>query len=241
MAAKLEPMPAPAPARPREAPSAEVPALVARAQEGDVAAFEQLMAIYQPRIFRFALSFAQGRDEAGDLAQEALIKVYRSLGQFRFQSSLSTWMYSIVRNVFLDHYKSRASRERALETPIEDEVYHLAEAAQAEDRLLQKDERAALLRALRQVPVAFREVVVLFDVQGLSYDEIARALRVPVGTVKSRLNRGREALRVELFHARRSEAADETMAAAPRAAGAARPRPGRPARAADAGDAGENR
>jgi RNA polymerase sigma-70 factor (ECF subfamily) len=177
----------------------DVPSLVTRAAEGDVAAFEQLIGAYQPKVFSFALAFAQSRDEARDLAQEALIKVYRSIGSFRFQSSFSTWLYSIVKNVFLDAYKSRASRERALETPIEDEEHHLSEAAYAEERLLKQDERRALHRALRCVPETYRTVVVMFDVQGLSYDEIARVLRVPVGTVKSRLKRGRDALRGEIF------------------------------------------
>jgi RNA polymerase sigma-70 factor (ECF subfamily) len=191
----------------------DVPALVSRAQEGDVAAFERLMAMYQPKVFGFALAFAASRDEARDLAQEALIKVYRSIGSFRFQSSLSTWLYSIVRNVFLDHHKSRASRDRALETSIDDEAHHLAEAAHAEDRLLRQDERKALWSALRRVPAAYRQVVVLFDVQGLSYDEIAQALACPVGTVKSRLKRGRDALREELFRARRGEQREEARRA----------------------------
>lgn len=181
---------------------AELAALVARAAEGDVAAFEKLIGEHQAKIYSFAHAFVGGRDEARDLAQEAMIKVYRSIGSFRFQSSFSTWLYSIVKNVFLDSYKSRASRERALETPIEDEAHHLAEAAHAEDRLLAEDERRALWSAMRRVPVAYRAVVVMFDVQGLSYDEIAQALHVPVGTVKSRLKRGRDALRGEIFRAR---------------------------------------
>ena len=176
-----------------------VPSLVARAAAGDVAAFEQLVVAYQAKVYGFALGFAHSPDEARDLTQEALIKVYRSIGSFRFQSAFSTWLYSIVKNVFLDAYKSRAARERALETPIEDEIHHLAEAAHAEEQLLRQDDRRALLKAIRRVPVAYRTVVMMFDVQGLSYDEIARALSVPVGTVKSRLKRGRDALRAEIF------------------------------------------
>ena len=183
----------------------DVPALVARATDGDVAAFEQLITAYQGRVYGFALAFVHSPDEARDLAQEALIKVYRSIATFRFQSAFSTWLYSIVKNVFLDAYKSRASRERALETPIEDEIHHLAEAAHAEERLLRQDERKALFAAIRRVPVAYRAVVVMFDVQGLSYDEIARVLGVPVGTVKSRLKRGRDALRAEIFRTRETE------------------------------------
>jgi RNA polymerase sigma-70 factor (ECF subfamily) len=181
----------------------DVPSLVARAADGDVAAFERLVAAYQPKVYSFAFTFTGSPDEARDLAQEALIKVYRSIGSFRFQSSFTTWLFSVVRNTFLDAYKSRAARERARETSLDGEAYHLrdalSEAALAEERLLRQDERRALWRALRRVPTAYRTVVVMFDVQGLSYDEIAQVLKVPVGTVKSRLKRGRDALRVELF------------------------------------------
>jgi RNA polymerase sigma-70 factor (ECF subfamily) len=182
--------------------AADVPGLVARASAGDVAAFERLIAIYQSRVYGFAFTFTSNADEARDLAQEALIKVYRSIGSFRFQSSFSTWLFSVVRNTFLDAYKSRASRERALETSLDGEAHHLAEAALAEERLLRQDDRRAVWRALRRVPVAYRMVVVMFDVQGFAYDEIAQILKVPVGTVKSRLKRGRDALRDELFRAR---------------------------------------
>jgi RNA polymerase sigma-70 factor (ECF subfamily) len=181
---------------------AELPSLVARAADGDVAAFERLVAAYQPRVFRFALAFAGSRDQASDLAQEALIRVYRSIGSFRFQSSFTTWLFSIVRNVFLDHHKSRAARQRALETPLDDEAHRLFVGAHAEERLLRQDERRALWRALRRVPPTYRMVVVMFDVEGLSYDEITQALGVPIGTVKSRLKRGRDALRAELFRRR---------------------------------------
>jgi RNA polymerase sigma-70 factor (ECF subfamily) len=191
-------------------PPVELPSLVARAAEGDVAAFNRLVAAYQSKVMTFALAFTSDRDQASDVAQEALIKVYRSIGSFRFQSSFSTWLFSIVRNVFLDHYKSRSSRQRALETPLDsDPELGLTElrdeAAHAEERLLREDERRALWAALRGVPVAYRMVVVMFDVQGMSYDEIARSLELPVGTVKSRLKRGRDALRVQVF---RSGASD---------------------------------
>ncbi len=196
------PKPLPLPAPPPPTPQ-EVAALVARAADGDVAAFERLVAEYQPRVYSFALTFAPDRDEAADLAQEALLKVYRSIGQFRFQSSFTTWLFQIVKNTFLDARKSRAARERAQEKPLHqmeaEEADELAEAALAEERLVRAEDRRALERALARVPEAYRMVVVLFDVQGMSYDEIAQVLSVPVGTVKSRLKRGRDALRVQIF------------------------------------------
>jgi RNA polymerase sigma-70 factor (ECF subfamily) len=194
-----KPMPPPLPAH-------ELAGLITRAREGDVAAFEKLIGKYQAKVYTFAFAFTGSPDVAQDLAQEALVKVYKSLASFRFQSAFSTWLYSIVKNTYLDAVKSRAGRERALEEPLsEHDVSELREAATAEDRLLAKESRHALMRALRQVPVAYRTVVALADVQGLGYEEIAGALGVPVGTVKSRLKRGRDALKDALFRQRVQE------------------------------------
>lgn len=187
-------------------PAHELAGLVERAREGDVVAFEKLIGKYQQKVYTFAFAFTGSPDVAQDLAQDALVKVYKSLGSFRFQSAFSTWLYSIVKNTYLDSIKSRAGRERALEDPLtEREVAELHEAASAEERLLAKESRRALMRALRDVPVAYRSVVALSDVQGLGYEEIAGALNVPVGTVKSRLKRGRDALKDALFRQRKQE------------------------------------
>ncbi len=184
-------------------PPYEVAGLVERAREGDVAAFERLIAQYQSKVYTFAFAFTGEPDLAQDLAQEALVKVYRSLGSFRFQSAFSTWLYSIVKNTYLDAVKSRAGRERALEEPLADrDLAELREHGTAEERLLQKESRRTLFRALRQVPVPYRTVVAMADVQGLGYEEIAAALDVPIGTVKSRLKRGRDALKDVLYRSK---------------------------------------
>jgi RNA polymerase sigma-70 factor (ECF subfamily) len=200
-------MPVVQPAKPPPStPPHELAGLVERAREGDVAAFERLIAQYQAKVYTFAFAFTGSPDRAQDLAQDALVKVYKSLGSFRFQSAFSTWLYSIVKNTYLDAIKSRAGRERALEEPLSArDVEHLREVATAEERLLQKESRRALFRALREVPLAYRTVVTLADVQGLGYEEIAAALGVPIGTVKSRLKRGRDALRDALFRQRQEE------------------------------------
>jgi RNA polymerase sigma-70 factor (ECF subfamily) len=200
-------MPVVQPAKPPPTtPAYELAGLVERAQEGDVAAFERLIGQYQAKVYTFAFAFTGSADRAQDLAQDALVKVYKSIGGFRFQSAFSTWLYSIVKNTYLDALKSRAGRERALEEPLSvREVEQLRHVATAEERLLQKESRRTLFRALRQVPLAYRSVVMLADVQGLGYDEIATALGVPIGTVKSRLKRGRDALREALFRQRQEE------------------------------------
>ncbi len=182
-------------------PGPELAQLLAQAQGGDVAAFERLISLYQGKIYGFARAFTSDKEQASDVTQEALIKIYRSLGGFRYQSSLLTWIFRIVKNVFLDHYKSRRTKERKLEQPLEvtGEPASVATSDPGpEAQLLQSEERQALWTALQEVPEVFRTVLVLADMQGLSYEEVAAIVGAPVGTVKSRLNRGREALRVVL-------------------------------------------
>jgi RNA polymerase sigma-70 factor (ECF subfamily) len=178
----------------------EIERLVRRAQAGDVSAFEALVSSHLGQVRRFARAFARNEDEAADLAQEALLKVYRAIRSYRFKSSFSTWLYAIVRNVFLDAARGRAAKERALEQPLDRR--HLdggpngdPSALRPDERFLREEERRRIWTALARVPVEFRTTVVLFDVEGLSYDEVAAVERVPLGTVKSRLSRGREHLR----------------------------------------------
>lgn len=183
----------------------ELAQLVAQAQGGDAAAFERLISIYQSKVYGFARAFTSDPEQASDVAQDALIKIYRSLGGFRFQSSLVTWIFRIVKSVFLDHYKSRRHKERRLEQPLDGTSEHeTCEPGDSgpEAQLLRHEEREALWTALREVPEVFRTVLVLVDMQGLSYEEVATIVQAPVGTVKSRLNRGREALRAVLMQKR---------------------------------------
>lgn len=183
----------------------EVQGLVAQAQAGNVAAFERLIGMHQDKVYGFARAFTRDRDEACDLSQEALIKVYRSIGGFRHESSFSTWLFRVVKNVFLDHARSRQQRERTSEQPLEGAHERGpmgggdGQDLGAEERLLQREAHAELWQALGRVPEAYRTVVVMADMQGFSYDEIAAVVEVPLGTVKSRLKRGRDALREELL------------------------------------------
>jgi RNA polymerase sigma-70 factor (ECF subfamily) len=174
--------------------------LVRRAQQGDVPAFERLIEAHIPLVRRFARAFARTHEAAGDLAQDALIKVYRSIGGYRFQSSFSTWLYAIVRNVYLDDARSRAGRERAAERPLEPGRVDAdptvdPDALRADHRLEREETRRQVWAALAAVPEDFRATLVLFDIEGLTYEEIAAIENSPLGTVKSRLSRGREHLR----------------------------------------------
>lgn len=179
----------------------EIARLVRRAQEGDVRAFEELVSAHIPQVRRFAQAFAHDEGDAADLAQDALIKVYRSIGSYRFQSAFSTWLYAIIRNVFLDGARSRAGKERAMELPFD--IRHIDSArpstaddmARADAQIEREQERQRVWSALNEVQAEFRATLVLFDIEGLTYEEVAAIEGVPLGTVKSRLSRGRDQLR----------------------------------------------
>jgi len=180
--------------------SEQVEDLVRRAQQGDVRAFERLIAEHLPIVRRFARAFARGHEAAADLAQDALLKVYRSIGGYRFQSSFSTWLYAIVRNVYLDDARSRAGRDRAAERPLEPGGLDAdptvdTDAPRADRRLEREELRRYVWEALGTIPAEFRATLVLYDIEGLTYEEIAAIENAPLGTVKSRLSRGREHLR----------------------------------------------
>lgn len=185
----------------------ELRALVAEAQDGSVRAFEILVSAHLSQVRRFARAFSRSDADADDLAQEALVKVYKSLRSFRFQSAFKTWLYSVVRNVFLDAARSRAGRERSQEAPLPADHAQLPSSAEpADEGLARAEERQRIWRALRELPPEFRTAVVLFDVEGHTYDEVAAVEGVPIGTVKSRLSRGRMLLRTLLAGERAPEA-----------------------------------
>jgi RNA polymerase sigma-70 factor, ECF subfamily len=191
----------------------DLDALIARAQEGDVRAFETLLEDHLAQVRRFARAFAGSPSDADDLAQEALIKVYKSLKLFRYQSAFTTWLYAIVRNSFLDATRSRGFRERSLQDTLEPghaEHQENGGAALPDEALHREQEKERLWRALRRLPAEFKSALVLFDLEGCSYDEVAAIEAVPVGTVKSRLNRARAQLRKLL-----GEAEETAASAAP--------------------------
>jgi RNA polymerase sigma-70 factor, ECF subfamily len=171
--------------------------LIKLAQTGDVRAFEMLVETHIPRLRRFARSFAKSDADADDLAQEALIKVYRSLRGYRFESSFSTWLYRVTKNCFMDGQRSAGSRERA--AAVVAQGANSDQAAQAlatspDVLLLRAEERARLWTAIEGISLEFRTVLVLCDVEGFGVGEVAAIEKLPEGTVKSRLHRGRAQL-----------------------------------------------
>ena len=167
--------------------------LALRHRYGDPAAFEEVYLRHAEMVFGLALRMSGDREEAADLTQETFLRVYRHLGRFRGRSSLKTWIYRITVNCCRSKLGRRGGRRR--ERPLE----NLGEVADGrcgpEERALGHDLGRRLAEALAELPLVFREAVLLRDVQGLSYGEIGAVLGVRVGTVRSRIARGRERLR----------------------------------------------
>ncbi len=168
--------------------------LIERCLHEDNAAWELIIARYRRRIFHIAYKFTGKHDEAEDLTQEILFKVFKSLEKFHRDADLGTWLSSVARNYCIDHYRA-GKRER--EVVVEDLLaldLAPASAGNPHRALEDRDRRSFVRRGLEQLPPKLREAVVLRDLQGLSYQEMAERLELPEGTVKSRINRGREEL-----------------------------------------------
>lgn len=169
--------------------------LVERHLWGDPAAFEEIYRTHAEMVYNLALRLSGDPDRALDLSQEVFLRVHRHLPKFRGRSSLKTWIYRVTVN----HCRSRLRRRRPPTRPLAAEDECLAVLADPgrdpEERALADDAGRRLAAALAQLPLRLREAVVLRDLEGLAYDEIARVLGVRIGTVRSRIARGRRRLR----------------------------------------------
>ncbi len=176
--------------------------LLERCRAGDLDAFDDLMARHQQRVFNLCLWLLRDHDAANDAAQETFIRAYRAIGNFRGDCAFSTWLHRIAVNVSGDASTRRRKTPQPLsELATEDSPAPEPAAPLRENPLetLTRNERQRVVRdALNQLSEHHRLVLVLFDIQGYSYEEIAQVLELPIGTVKSRLNRARAALRDKL-------------------------------------------
>jgi RNA polymerase sigma-70 factor (ECF subfamily) len=176
--------------------------LLVAARQGDAAALEALLLRYQPHLYRFGLRMCGNEADAGDVAQESLISMARSLGTFRGDSSLSSWLYTIARRFCIRQRrrsKFAPAREESLDAPGTDAPHHLADPAPSpEQSATNRELQRALTRAIDGLEPAQREVLILRDVEGLSAPEVAQVLRIRVDAVKSRLHRARLAVRQAL-------------------------------------------
>lgn len=164
--------------------------LIGRCRAGDEAAWRELVSRHARRVFGVVYRFTGRVDEAEDLTQEVFLKVFQALDRYHLDGgAFGGWLLTVARNHAIDHYRRR--REERLRADV-DTLESLPSAADGPLRLTEKAERVRLVHAgLRALPPDLRAPIVLCDLQGLPYEEAAGLLGVPLGTVKSRLNRGR--------------------------------------------------
>ena len=176
--------------------------LLARvAASRDRAAFAQLFDHFAPRVKAFMMRKGSNSEQAEDLVQETMLRAYRSWERYTPGTNAKGWLLTILRHLFINEYRRRTRHPETVDVDTI-EPFALFQEVQEEDpqgaffdRIVDDE----VLRAVDQLPEAFREAVTLSDVEGLSYEEVAKVLDVPVGTVKSRLYRGRRILQAKLY------------------------------------------
>ncbi len=175
--------------------------LLARCRQGDLAAYDILMQRYEKKIYALCLRMSGNSFDAEDLAQEVFLKAFRALPNFHGQSAFSTWLFRIAANTCLDERRRRKRRPAALPLekmlPTEDGEIRVEVPDKSSDPLaaaLNREMKDEIQELLDQLPPKQRSVVILRDLQGFSYEEISRMLKINMGTLKSRLNRARSQL-----------------------------------------------
>jgi RNA polymerase sigma-70 factor (ECF subfamily) len=173
--------------------------LVQRVQKGDKSAFDLLVLKYQHRVLKLVGRFVSDAAEAQDVAQEAFLKAYRALPSFRGDSAFYTWLYRIAINTAKNALVSNRRRPVDFDLDLQDPDQYdrhakLKEVDTPEGVLLTEEIRQVVEKAMEQLPEDLRTAIVLREIEGLSYEEIAEAMDCPVGTVRSRIFRAREAI-----------------------------------------------
>ncbi|MBV1758897.1 MAG: sigma-70 family RNA polymerase sigma factor [Dethiosulfatibacter sp.] len=174
--------------------------LIKRSQKGDINSFEELIKDYKKIAYNIALKMLKNKEDAEDVSQEALIKVYKSIDRFNMDSSFKTWLYRIVVNTCLDHVRKNKENPISIDQPIRsghDEFYMDVEDNRPtpqevlETKLTQK----MVMDAVNELDEDFKSIIILRDINDLSYEEISEILECNIGTVKSRISRGRQKLK----------------------------------------------
>lgn len=178
--------------------------LIRRCVSGDAAAWEEIVQRYHRRIYNICYRFAGSSDDAQDLTQEVFIKMYRTLGSYDVErGAFMTWVTTMTRNLLVDHFRKHKQdritdsldtppSEHEDATPLSDKIEYKGPAP--DSRVQSSEAQATVHEALQKLSPELREAVILRDLQDFSYQEVAAVLKVPEGTVKSRINRGRAEL-----------------------------------------------
>jgi RNA polymerase sigma-70 factor (ECF subfamily) len=172
--------------------------VIERCQAGEMDAFDELLGCYEGLVYNLARRYFGNQPEVADIAQDAMIKLFLHIGEFRWRSTFKTWVYRVVTNVCLDHLRQRKAYLVSLDGPNEDgrPMLELPEEEPGPEDMAEREQlREILADILRTLPHDHRVILVLRDMEELSYEEIAEVLGCSLGTVKSRLARARDALR----------------------------------------------
>lgn len=175
--------------------------IIIQAQQGDMQAFETLITTYEKKIYGICLRMMGNEPDAYDAAQEVCVKIWKQLGSFEGNAKFSTWIYRIATNQCLDHLRKRKQKDEIslfqTNSQTEDEwmIDVPSSEMSTEEQMDQKVLGEVIQQGLGELKPEYREMIVLRDVMGNSYDEMSRILDVSVGTVKSRLSRARSALK----------------------------------------------
>ncbi|MDG1494825.1 MAG: RNA polymerase sigma factor RpoE [Porticoccaceae bacterium] len=173
--------------------------LVVRVQKGDKRAFDLLVLKYQYKVHAIVARFIRDSDEVRDVVQEAFIKAYRALPKFRGDSQFYTWLYRIAVNTAKNYLVARSRRPPSSDVDLEDAQYYsgsdqLKDHSSPENQLFRDQLEAVINQAIIELPEDLRTAVTLREYEGLSYEDIAAVMDCPVGTIRSRIFRGREAI-----------------------------------------------
>ncbi|MBS1716401.1 MAG: sigma-70 family RNA polymerase sigma factor [Armatimonadetes bacterium] len=175
--------------------------LVERARRGDRSALDELIMAYEAKAYQYAYRLTRNSEEASDVVADAFVRVFNALGNFKGQSSFNTWLYRIITNCYLDIKKKERNRptlsiETALTTADGEITREIEDPSRDPYEETERNSREARVQdAVAQLPEYQRAMIVMYHSENMSYEEIAAALDLPIGTVKSRLNRARLSIR----------------------------------------------
>ena len=182
--------------------------LIRKAKQGDMFAFEELILKHEKIVYNVAFRMMNHSEDAKDLSQEVFIKAYKNLEKFDERSSFSTWLYRITTNTCIDEMRKRKGKQSySLEEELENEEGSMQrqiadEGDTPEESLLRNEQKSEILQALDTLSEEHKAAIILRDVKGLSYEEIAEILELSLGTVKSRISRARNQLKNEILKLR---------------------------------------